>query len=157
MLEEVTRDEVNVFFIEAFGKEKASIAQKAFEAGFNLNSQKLKKQVIDEIKYEIVTKDLLQAEFKASRAEFKQESQQSINELRNEVKQEINELRAEVKQEINELRAEVKQEINDLRTEVKDMIAKTQTNTLKWVIGIQITSLGVIIAAISILAAVLKF
>ena len=146
MLEEVTRDEVNVFFIEAFGKEKASIAQKAFEAGFNLNSQKLKKQVIDEIKYEIVTKDLLQAEFKASRAEFKQESQQSINELRNEVKQEI-----------NELRAEVKQEINDLRTEVKDMIAKTQTNTLKWVIGIQITSLGVIIAAISILAAVLKF
>lgn len=135
MLEEITRDEVNVFFIEAFGKEKASIAQKAFEASFNLNSQKLKKQVIDEIKNEIVTKDLLQAEFKASKAEFKQELQQSINELR----------------------TELKQEINDLRTEVKDMIAKTQTSTLKWVmVGIQIASLGVIIAAIGILAAVLK-
>ena len=145
MLEEIIRDEVN-FFIEAFGKEKASIVQKAFEASFNLNSQKLKKQIIDEFKNEIVTKDLLHAEFKVSKAEFKQRLQQDISELRTELKQEINELRAELKQEINELRAEV-----------KDMIVKTQTSTLKWVIGIQITSLGVIIAAISILAAVLKF
>ncbi|MGX2973390.1 hypothetical protein, partial [Helicobacter sp. T3_23-1059] len=106
MLEEVTRDEVNAFFIQAFGEEKAIVAQKAFEANWTLNSQRLKKQVIDEVKSEIVSKDLLQAEFKASKAEFRQELKQTANDLRTELKQEINDLRAEVKQEINDLRAE---------------------------------------------------
>ena len=164
MLEEVTRDEVNAFFVQAFGEEKAIVAQKAFEANWTLNSQRLKKQVIDEVKSEIVSKDLLQAEFKASKAEFRQELKQTANDLRTELRQEINDLRAEVKQEINDLRAEVKGDIaeirlemSDLKTELKDTIMKTQATTLKWVAGIQIASLSVVVAAIGILIAIFKF
>ena len=164
MLEEITRDEVNSFFVQAFGEEKASVAQKAFEANFTLNSAKLKKQVIDEVKNELISKDLLQAEFKASKAEFRQELKQATSDLRDELKQEINDLRAEVKQEINDLRAEVKDDIaeirlemSDLKIELKDTIMKTQATTLKWVAGIQIASLSVVVAAIGILIAIFKF
>lgn len=164
MLEEITRDEVNAFFVQAFGEDKANIAQKAFEANFTLNSAKLKKQVIDEVKNEIVSKDLLQAEFKASKAEFRQELKQTTNDLRTELKQEIADVKLGLKQEINDLRTEVKQEIAEVRlemaelkTELKDVIMKTQATTLKWVAGIQIASLSVVVAAIGILIAIFKF
>lgn len=158
MVEELTKDEVNTFFIQAFGEEKANIAQKAFEASFNLNSRRLKQQVIDEIKHEIVSKDLLQAEFKANQAQMRQEMaevkaelKQDIAEVRAELKQDIADLRSEVKQEIVEVRqeiAEVKQEVSGVKAELKHEIAEVKINIIKWVVGIQVATAGVLIAVI---------
>ncbi|MGX2971363.1 coiled-coil domain-containing protein [Helicobacter sp. T3_23-1059] len=151
MVEELTKDEVNTFFIQAFGEEKANIAQKAFEASFSLNSRRLKQQVIDEIKHEIVSKDLLQAEFKANQAQMRQEMaeikaelKQDIADLRAEFKQDITDLRAEFKQEI----AEVKQEVSGVKAELKHEIAEVKINIIKWVVGIQVATAGVLIAVI---------
>ena len=123
MVEEFTREEVNEIFTQMFGKDKLELAKKAFEASFSLNSQKLKRQVIDEIKNEIVSKDLLQAEFKAHQAQMRQE---------------MHEIKAELKQDI----AEVKQGISTLKINMTDI----KIGIIKWVAGIQAATIGVLVA-----------
>lgn len=138
MIGEVTREEVNEIFTQMFGKDKLELAKKAFEASFSLNSQRLKRQVIDEIKNEIVSKDLLQAEFKAHQAQMRQE----MNEIKAELKQDIAEVQAGLKQKIVGVRTNLGQKVSALKVNMTDI----KISIIKWVVGIQVATIGVLVA-----------
>ncbi len=79
----------------------------------------------------------------------KSELKQDISDLRMEVKEEINNLRTEVKQDIGDLRVE----LEDLRVEFKEDISSVRSemrdgfhNQLKWIIGLAIAQVGIIIS-----------
>ncbi|MCI7485783.1 MAG: CCDC90 family protein [Helicobacter sp.] len=133
-----------------------------------LNIDDLKSRAVEDIKSEFVTKDFVRAEI----ADTKEELRSEIRAVRDELKAEISALRDELKADIssvrgeisavrNELKADisaVRGEISALRDELKaeisalrDEMYKTKIELFKWVVGLQLTTTGLIIAAMKFL------
>ncbi|RAX52422.1 coiled-coil domain-containing protein [Helicobacter sp. 10-6591] len=122
-----------------------------------LNIDDLKSRAVKDIKSEFVTKDFVRAEI----ADAKEELRSEISALRDELKAEISALRDELKAEINAVRGEIsavrdelKAEINAVRGEIsalRDEMYKTKIELFKWVVGLQLTTTGLIIAAMKFL------
>lgn len=104
-----------------------------------LNIDDLKSRAVKDIKSEFVTKDFVRAEI----ADAKEELRSEISALRDELKAEISAVRGE----ISALRDELKADISALR----DEMYKTKIELFKWVVGLQLTTTGLIIAAIKFL------
>lgn len=98
-----------ILLSNAFGKEKVSDTRKVFE--FILNPKNLKREVVDEVKNEIASKDFVRAEIAEAKLELKQE----IADTKAELKGDIADLRTELKGDI----AGIKGEVADLRANIK--------------------------------------
>ncbi|MDD7567152.1 MAG: DUF1640 domain-containing protein [Helicobacter sp.] len=119
-----------------------------------LNIDDLKSRAVKDIKSEFVTKDFVRAEI----ADAKEELRSEISALRDELKADISALRDELKADISALRDEFKADISALRDEFKadisalrDEMYKTKIELFKWVVGLQLTTTGLIIAAMKFL------
>lgn len=104
--ETLKSQDFTILLSNAFGKEKVSDTRKVFE--FILNPKSLKREVVDEVKNEIASKDFVRAE---------------IAEAKLELKQEIADTKAELKSDIADLRTELKSDIADIKGEVADLRA----------------------------------
>ena len=89
-----------VLLSNAFGKDKVSDTRKVFE--FILNPKSLRREVVDEVKDEVASRDFVRAEIADAKLELKQEI-------------------AEVRQEIADTKLELKQDIADVRKEIKSI------------------------------------
>ncbi len=103
-----------VLLSNAFGKDKVSDTRKVFE--FILNPKSLRREVVDEVKDEVASRDFVRAEIADAKLELKQD----IAEVKSELKQDIAEVKLELKQDIAEVKAELKQDIADVRQEIAD-------------------------------------
>ncbi len=155
--------------------QQSEVFIKAFEEVVNdrattqaIRLDRLKDEAIQEIRNELLTKDVfytelkatkevLQSELKAIEAKLESEIAKiktEIANVRTELKQEIADVRTELKQEIADVRTELKQEIADVRTKletetakIRTEIAEVKTNTIRWVVGVGITATIVSITA----------
>ena len=112
-------------------KEVATKLKIAFEEVVNdrattqrVNLEKLKDEALEQIRNELLTKDVFQSEMKAIEAKLEAEI-------------------AKIRAEIAEVRQELKQEIAEVRQE----IAEAKTNTIRWVVGVGVTATIVSITA----------
>ncbi|MCI6217197.1 MAG: hypothetical protein MR629_01430 [Helicobacter sp.] len=105
-----------------------------------LNIDDLKSRAVEDIKSEFVTKDFVRAEI----ADTKEELRSEIRAVRNELKADISAVRDELKAEINAVRGEI--------SALRDEMYKTKIELFKWwVVGLQLTTTGLIIAAMKFL------
>ena len=100
-----------VLLSNAFGKDKVSDTRKVFE--FILNPKSLRREVVDEVKDGVASRDFVRAEITDAKLELKQEIA--------DVRQEIADTKLELKQDIAGLRVEFKQDIADVRKEIKSI------------------------------------
>ncbi len=112
-------------------KEVATKLKIAFEEVVNdrattqrVNLEKLKDEALEQIRNELLTKDVFYTEMKAIEAKLEAEI-------------------AKIRAEIAEVRQELKQEIAEVRQE----IAEAKTNTIRWVVGVGVTATIVSITA----------
>lgn len=113
------------FVREAFPN-KSDIVLKVFQEVVNdrattaqMSVENIKAKAIDEIKKEFATKDFLSAQT------------------------------AQIRKEMADLKVELKADIADVRSEIADVrseIAKTKVDILKWVLGMQIATITIILA-----------
>lgn len=115
--ETLKSQDFTILLSNAFGKEKVSDTRKVFE--FILNPKSLKREVVDEVKNEIASKDFVRAEIAEAKLELKQE----IADTKAELKSDIADLRTELKSDIADLRTELKSDIADIKGEVADLRA----------------------------------
>ncbi|MCH3718522.1 hypothetical protein LZB68_05440 [Campylobacter lari] len=133
---------------------------KAFEELVNdrattqrLNFENLKNQAIEEIRQELVSKDLFQSEIKRLESLIYSEVARLegiINTKIAEVKTEI----AEVKTEIAEVKteiAEVKTEIAEVKTEFSEQISNAKQKALYWLLGTAVATTVTILSSVWIM------
>lgn len=148
-MEAVLNESFKAFVRESFPERSDSVV-KIFQEVINdrattqkIGLEDLKKQAINDVRAEFVTKDFLKAEIAEVRAELKAE----IAEVRAELKAEIAELKAEiveVRAEIAEVKRELSAQIADVRIELQ----QSKVDILKWVFGMQVATITIILAGI---------
>ncbi len=144
--------------------QQSEVFIKAFEEVVNdrattqaIRLDRLKDEAIQEIRNELLTKDVFYTELKATKEVLQSELKAIEAKLESEIakiKTEIANVRTELKQEIADVRTELKQEIADVRTKletetakIRTEIAEVKTNTIRWVVGVGITATIVSITA----------
>lgn len=100
-----------------------------------LSVQELKSRAIDEIRSELATKDFVRAEI----AEAKEALRAEIAETKESLRAEIAEVRQELVETKEALRAEI--------AEVSQEISRAKVDILKWVFGLQASTIVIILGA----------
>ena len=133
--------------------QQSEVFIKAFEEVVNdrattqaIRLDRLKDEAIQEIRNELLTKDVFYTELKATKEVLQSELKAIEAKLESEIakiKTEIANVRTELKQEIADVRTKLETETAKIRTE----IAEVKTNTIRWVVGVGITATIVSITA----------
>lgn len=119
-VETLKSQDFSVLLSNAFGMDKVEDTRKVFE--FVINPKSLKREVMDDLRDELASRDFVRAEISDLRTELKQD----IADLRTELKQDIADLRTELKKDMANVRAEMtdlRTEMANLRTELKGDIS----------------------------------
>ncbi len=133
--------------------QQSEVFIKAFEEVVNdrattqaIRLDRLKDEAIQEIRNELLTKDVFYTELKATKEVLQSQLKAIEAKLESEIakiKTEIANVRTELKQEIADVRTKLETETAKIRTE----IAEVKTNTIRWVVGVGITATIVSITA----------
>ncbi|HEC1759693.1 TPA: hypothetical protein R1698_001309 [Campylobacter lari] len=120
---------------------------KAFEEVVNdrattqrLNFENLKNQAIEEIRQELVSKDLFQSEIKRLESLIYSE----VARLEGIINTKI----AEVKTEIAEVKTEIKTEIAEVKTEFSEQISSAKQKALYWLLGTAVATTVTILSSV---------
>ncbi len=133
--------------------QQSEVFIKAFEEVVNdrattqaIRLDRLKDEAIQEIRNELLIKDVFYTELKATKEVLQSQLKAIEAKLESEIakiKTEIANVRTELKQEIADVRTKLETETAKIRTE----IAEVKTNTIRWVVGVGITATIVSITA----------
>lgn len=118
-VETLKSQDFSVLLSNAFGMDKVEDTRKVFE--FVINPKSLKREVMDDLRDELASRDFVRAEISDLRTELKQD----IADLRTELKKDMANVRAEttdLRTEMANLRTELKQDISDVRAEIDNKI-----------------------------------
>lgn len=118
-VETLKSQDFSVLLSNAFGMDKVEDTRKVFE--FVINPKSLKREVMDDLRDELASRDFVRAEISDLRTELKQD----IADLRTELKKDMANVRAEMtdlRTEMANLRTELKQDIADIRAELDNKI-----------------------------------
>ncbi|MCV3349093.1 hypothetical protein [Campylobacter sp. RKI_CA19_01127] len=120
---------------------------KAFEEVVNdrattqrLNFENLKNQAIEEIRQELVSKDLFQSEIKRLESLIYSE----VARLEGIINTKI----AEIKTEIAEIKTEIKTEIAEVKTEFSEQISSAKQKALYWLLGTAVATTVTILSSV---------